>query len=62
MQTIPIAWDDPSDCSNLQQILVDIFHQAGRGTATKEVSYPLTMPLVAINDKILRRDLRLDYV
>jgi len=56
-QTFPIAWDDPSDSSALQQILMDLFHQASRGTACNE-SYPTTVPLVSVNDKILKKDLR----
>lgn len=37
---------------------MDLFHQAGRGTANKE-AYPVTVPLVSVNDKILKKDLRL---
>ena len=56
-QTLPIAWDDPSDSNALQQILIDMFHQAGRGTASTE-AYPATIPLISVNDKLLKKDLR----
>ena len=56
-QTLPIAWDDPSDSNALQQILMDLFHQANRGTACNEAQ-PVTIPLVSVNDKILKRELR----
>ena len=55
--TLPIGWDDPSDSKDLNQLLVDVFHQAGRGT-TKEVNVPQTIPLVTVNDDKLKKDLR----
>ena len=37
---------------------MDMFHEAGRGTISKEAC-PVTVPLVSVNDKILKKDLRL---
>lgn len=58
-RTLPVAWDDPTDCENLNDILIDTFNQAGRGTLTKCVEVPTTIPLVTINEENLRSSLRL---
>lgn len=56
---MPVAWDDPSRSEDLNQILVDLFNQAGRGTLTKDVEVPKTIPLVSINESNLKSILRL---
>ena len=57
--TLPIGWDDPSDCTELLQLLMDIFHQGGSGNINnKGGKPPLTVPLTTINDEKLRKDLR----
>jgi len=56
-RTLPIGWDDPSDCNDLCQLLVDVFHQSIRGTARDE-EMAHTIPLVTINDDRLKKNLR----
>lgn len=51
-RSLPIGWDDPSDSSDLNQLLVDVFHQSTRGTA-REDETAHTIPLVAIIMKTL---------
>jgi len=55
--TLPIGWDDPSDSTDLNQLLVDIFHKTTRGTARVE-EQPQTTPIVTINDDKLKKTLR----
>lgn len=55
---MPVAWDDPSGSEDLNQIIIDIFNQAGRGTLTKDVDVPKTIPLVSINEGNLKSTLR----
>ncbi len=57
-RTLPVGWDDPSDSAELLQILADMFHQAARGTATKDTEVPLTVPLITINQDKLKGVLR----
>ena len=45
---MPVAWDDPSVSDDLNQILVDVFNQACRGTVTKDVEIPQTIPIMTI--------------
>lgn len=53
-RSLPIGWDDPSDSNDLNQLLVDVFHQSTRGTA-KEDETAHTIPLVTINDDKLKK-------
>ena len=57
-RTPPLGWDDPSNSVDLNQTQVNSFHQAARGTATRHVEVPQTIPLVTINSENLRRTLR----
>ena len=58
-RTLPVGWDDPSISEDLNQLLVDVFNGAGRGTLKKKsVEIPKTIPLITINEDNLRSGLR----